>query len=89
MVKPSSRAPVEIEVRQAFGATVRKLREDSAITQEVLAHQSGLSVSYVSLLERGKKTATLFSAARLAHVFGMTLTQVIALTESESSPKPR
>lgn len=73
--------PDEPKIRVAFGLAVRDLRAQMALTQEALAGLAELSVSYVSLLERGQRTATLFAAARIAYVLGISLTELV--TEAE------
>jgi transcriptional regulator with XRE-family HTH domain len=56
------------EVRRAFGAEVRRLREDSGISQERLAAAAGMSQSYLSRIEAGrvKPTAEIEAAIALA-----------------------
>jgi transcriptional regulator with XRE-family HTH domain len=38
---------------QAFGRTIRELREERGISQEELAHRCGLDRSYMGATERG------------------------------------
>jgi transcriptional regulator with XRE-family HTH domain len=83
MKQPRVRQPVEDDIRQSFGRAVRELRDQASLSQEALAALSELSVSYISLLERGRKTATLFSAARIGYVFGMSLPQLLAYADSQ------
>jgi len=73
--------PDEKKIRVAFGLAVRDLRAQAALTQEALADLAELSVSYVSLLERGQKTATLFAAARIAYVLDMSLPELLTQAE--------
>ena len=54
----------------AFGAVIRRLRVSAGISQEELAARAGLHRTYVSILERGKKSATLDVVAALAEVLG-------------------
>lgn len=42
-----------------FGRNVRRRRLDKGITLEALAHDVGLSYSYVGELERGRRNPTL------------------------------
>lgn len=42
-----------------FGRNVRELRVSKGITLEALAHDVGLSYSYVGELERGRRNPTL------------------------------
>lgn len=42
-----------------FGAAVRRAREQRGIAQGVIADAAGISVTYLSLVERGENTPTL------------------------------
>lgn len=46
---------------EAFGLTIRELRTAKRLTQEQLAFESGLSRTYISLLELGDRSPTLDS----------------------------
>ncbi len=48
------------------GANLRRLRLAAGLTQQVVADHAGLSVSFVSLLESGRKKGSLESYQRLA-----------------------
>lgn len=48
-----------------FGAAVRRLREQRGVAQSVIAGAAGISVTYLSLLERGENTPTLTVILRL------------------------
>lgn len=50
----------------ALGEVVRRRRQVRALSQEELAHLSGLHRTYVSDLERGRKSASLKAIAALA-----------------------
>ena len=54
-----------------FGQAIRKRREGLSYTQSFLAEFTGLSVSFISDLERGKKTAELGKALYLANTLGL------------------
>jgi len=46
-------------VNDAFGQYLKEVRTIRGLTQEELSFQSGLHRTYISLLERGKKSPTL------------------------------
>lgn len=57
----------------SFGKAIRDRRKELHYTQGFLSEFSGLSVSFISDLENGKKTAELEKAIYLANLLGMDL----------------
>jgi len=53
-------------LNRAFGRVLRALRERAGLSQEALAIRSGLHRTYISILERGKRSPTLDTIAVLA-----------------------
>ena len=51
---------------KAFGGVLRRLREDNGLSQEVLGFESGYHRTYISLLERGKKSPSLQTVFNLS-----------------------
>jgi transcriptional regulator with XRE-family HTH domain len=49
-----------------FGERVRQLREARKLSQEKLAQAANLTTSFVSTLERGRKTPSLTTVLKLA-----------------------
>ncbi|AVM76180.1 helix-turn-helix domain-containing protein [Magnetospirillum gryphiswaldense] len=62
-----------MDVRQKFGLLLRKIRIEKAMTQEELAHQAGMSVPYLSDIERGRSAPSLVVLADLATALGITM----------------
>ncbi|MEB0222044.1 helix-turn-helix transcriptional regulator [Pseudomonas sp. AB12(2023)] len=60
-----------------------KLRKDSNLSQEKLGFDAEMDRSFISLLERGKRSPTLDTMVRLACVFGLTLTQLAEMVEEK------
>ena len=56
-----------------FGQIIRKRRRELGYTQEFVAEFTGVRVTYISQLERGKKTAEIEKAIMLANVLGLDL----------------
>ena len=54
-----------------FGAAVRRAREQRGIAQNVIADAAGISVTYLSLVERGENTPTLTVVFRLCDALGV------------------
>ena len=54
-----------------FGAKVRRLREEAALTLEELGDRCGMELAYVSRVERGQKDVQLSTIVRLACGLGV------------------
>jgi transcriptional regulator with XRE-family HTH domain len=65
-----------------FGTELKKLREKAALSQEQLAARAGVHRTYVSLLERNKKSPTLDVLFRLCKALGVPASKVIARVEA-------
>lgn len=53
--KPKRTSKPAIALNRTFGPNLKRCRETAGLTQEDLAHRSGLHPTYISLLERGKR----------------------------------
>ena len=62
---------------QAFGFVVRKERLRKGFSQERLAERAGLHPTYVGMIERGMRNATLDVAAKLADALDISLPKLI------------
>ena len=54
-----------------FAGNVRKLRSRKKLSQKVLADKVGISVSYVSMLERGQRSPPLETIEKVARALGV------------------
>ncbi len=54
-----------------FGEKLRERRKKLGYTQRQLSEHTGLSISFLSDLERGKKTAELGKAIYVANILGL------------------
>jgi transcriptional regulator with XRE-family HTH domain len=64
------------DIARALGSRVRALREAVGLTQERLAHNSGIDRTYVSGIERGARNPSLKTIARLADALGVRVGQL-------------
>ncbi len=72
-----------MEVQQKFDFTaLRGLRKSRNLTLEELSSQSGVSIAVISKLERNQCSAELDTLFKIARVFGMSATDLLALAES-------
>lgn len=58
---------------QSLGKAIKNRRKELHYTQAYLSEFTGLSVTFISDLERGKPTIELGKAIQLANVLGMDL----------------
>lgn len=65
----------------AIGKTVRSLRTKAGLTQEALAHASGLNTSEISNLERGWRNPRWETMKRLANGLGVSCADMVAIAE--------
>ncbi len=56
---------------KSFGRILRQRRKELGYTQSYIAEISGFSVSFISDLENGKRTAELDKSIRLANLLGL------------------
>jgi transcriptional regulator with XRE-family HTH domain len=55
-----------------FAANVRRLRSKKKLSQKALADKVGISVSYVSMLERGQRSPPLETIEKMAKALSVT-----------------
>lgn len=71
-----------LSVEDAFGQTLRELRKENGLSQEELAHESGLDRTFISLLERGKRQPSLGTIISIASVLNLTASAFIQQVET-------
>jgi transcriptional regulator with XRE-family HTH domain len=54
-----------------FAGNVRRLRSRTKLSQKALADKVGISVSYVSMLERGQRSPPLETIEKMAKALGV------------------
>lgn len=75
----------ELQARLAlFGESVRAARRDAHLSQEELAHRSGLHRTYVGSVERGERNISLASAWALADTLGVQLAGLLGRVGSSN-----
>ena len=61
-----------------FAANVRRLRGKKKLSQKALADKVGISVSYVSMLERGQRSPPLETIEKMAKALGVPAASLLA-----------
>lgn len=64
-------SPNQCELVAIFAANVRLRRVELGLSQEALAERAGVHRTYVGMLERREKNATLYSIERLAEALAV------------------
>lgn len=72
-----------------LGNRIRRLRQARDWSQEQLAEYADLSLSYIALLEKGRKSATVDTSAKLAHAFGITLAELFTFSSVPPQTDPK
>jgi transcriptional regulator with XRE-family HTH domain len=60
-----------------FAANLKSERMRKKLSQESLAHKAGLSVSYISMLERGQRTPPLDTLETLAKALSISAVSLL------------
>lgn len=67
---------MENQTRQQLGARIRTLREARGISLRGFAVSIGADKTYLSDVERGRRSPTVDMAGRIAHGLGLTLSEL-------------
>ena len=75
------------KLRVALASQIRSIRARRGISQEELAFLAGLHRTYISLVERSKKSLTVDSLARIASALDIEPSKLLASAEKKCSAK--
>jgi len=76
------------KLNKAFGIVVRRRRQALGFSQEELADRADLHRTYISLIERGLRTASIQTLTKLAEALSTTGYQLLRDVEGEVSEHP-
>jgi transcriptional regulator with XRE-family HTH domain len=82
---PAARASLD-DVVQSVGERIKTLRLRNELTLQDLAERTGLSLSMLSTVERGKTTASIGTLHAIAQGLGVDITTLFAKTGNDDSP---
>jgi transcriptional regulator with XRE-family HTH domain len=77
-------APSE-QPQPALGKTIRQLRERENLTQEVVAHDAGITTATLGVIERGLSNPTWATVKRIAAALGVSIGELAKLSEKFES----
>jgi transcriptional regulator with XRE-family HTH domain len=81
MQRPRSSAAGRRRER-AFGRVLQQIRAERGLSQEVLGFESGYHRTYISFLERGKKSPSLSTIMDLAETLCVPASEILRRVES-------
>ena len=70
--------------KNAVGRTVRRLRLDRNLSQEVFSGLSGLARSHIAMIESGKKQANFETIWKIANACNILPSELVKLIEEET-----
>lgn len=76
-----------MQPEKAFGEILRELRLARELSQETLALDAGVQRNYVSLLERGKNSASINILFKLSPILGVPVSEMMGQVEARMQSK--
>ncbi len=70
-------------INRLLGNAIAKHRKNIGFSQEELAEKAAIHRTYVSQLERGLKSPTVFTLLQIAHALNITLTALMEEVEKK------
>jgi len=69
--------PAMQDWRRILGRNVKRLRDEKKLTQEQLAFEAEIDLTYMGGIERGKRNPSLLVMARIAKALGVHPTKLL------------
>jgi len=78
-----------VSPEEAFGKAVRELREGKGLSQEALGFETRLHRTYIGMLERGERSASLRTLFALARGLSVRPHEIVKRTEELRARRTR
>lgn len=75
---------MENEIRVKFGKTLRRLRKNQGVSQEVFADKCDLHRTYISDIERGERNVSLENIEKIANVLNIQVSELFREVENDN-----
>ena len=72
-----------VEMQKKFGIALKKLREETGLSQEKFALSIGMDRTYYASVEAGKRNISLQNICKIANGFGMSVSALFAVVEKQ------
>jgi transcriptional regulator with XRE-family HTH domain len=72
-------------IREAFGTVLRQKRKAHGYSQEELAHNAGITMRYISLLERNQRQPTISTLYLLCKALEVSMGEFVLEMEKETN----
>ena len=69
----------EYQILNTFSANIRYYRKLQNISQEELSFRSGLHRTYIGMIERGERTATIITLEKIATALGVSYNDLLTV----------
>lgn len=69
-------------MQKKFGIAIKKLREESGLSQEKFALSIGMDRTYYASVEAGKRNISLQNICKIADGFGITVSALFVVVEN-------
>lgn len=77
-----------MSIEELFGQVLRRFRKENGLSQEELGFESGYHRTYISLLERGKKSPSLKTIFQLAKALNVEPAEMIERVQQTGANAP-
>ena len=79
----------ELDIARALGRRIRQLRQSrpEKLTQEDLAERADISVSFLSMIERGERAPHIETLIRVAAALDVSVSELFLFAEAQEEPK--
>jgi transcriptional regulator with XRE-family HTH domain len=79
--------PAVMTLRELFGRRVQTLRKSRGLTQETLAEKIGISIDFLSLIERGRSSPSFDNLEQFGQAFGLPVAALFSFAEDSDESK--
>lgn len=69
--------PETVKYVQRFGQRVRLIRHEKELSQEELADRAGVHRTYIGMIERGEKNATIVTIVKISGALGVQAMELV------------